>query len=143
MTRWVLPLTAALVVFGTGCARPDSPHGFRLPEGNAAAGRVVFADFGCGDCHRVEGEAFAAPHAAALPIVLGGQVALVPTAGQLTTDITCPSARLTGRYPREVVAVGSRSKMPEFARRMTVQQVADLVAFLQPRYERATAPMPF
>lgn len=48
-----LILTVMLMV---ACApKPESSRGFRLPDGDAAAGRATFVRLNCHGCHEVEG----------------------------------------------------------------------------------------
>ena len=68
------------------------------------------------------------------PIALGGLRALPPTDGELTTDIILPSSHFARGYPAEQVQVGAKSKMPDYASRVTIRQLADLVAFLRGQY---------
>jgi mono/diheme cytochrome c family protein len=117
----------------SACTGRRSPSGFRLPPGDAAAGQKTFADLQCTTCHSVAGVDLPAP-TIPNPVALGGRVALPPTDGDLTTDIIMPSSHFARGYPADQVQEGARSKMPDFTEKMTVRQLADLVAFLQVHY---------
>ncbi len=118
-------LIAAVVVVFAGCVPgPRSPSGFRLPPtGDVARGQATFLTFGCNECHEVAG-ATLPPTNIRPPVLirLGGMRPEPMTDGYLVTSIIYPSHR------------NGESRMPHFADRMTVQQVVDLVAFLQSRY---------
>jgi mono/diheme cytochrome c family protein len=128
---------AVLLLFALACGTGrKSASGFRLPDGNVEHGRVAFADLRCNACHRVQGLDLPKPTAhPEVPVLLGGRVPYARTDGELVTSIIDPSYRIAGGYPRELVAAGGRSRMPDMSDRITAHQVADLVAFLQSRYE--------
>lgn len=140
MTRKVtcalaLVLLAALLA---GCSGRHSPSGFRLPAGNALAGEKAFVELKCNTCHSVPGTSVPGP-TAETPVALGGRRMLVPTDGDLTTDIILPSSHFAEGYPAAQVQDGARSRMPDYTRQMTVRQLADLVAFLQSKYSVVVA----
>jgi len=68
-------------------------------------------------------------------VVLGGKVAHIETHGELVTSIINPSHGFSPRYPRAKVAEAGQSKMPKFNETMTVEQLIDLTAYLQSKYE--------
>lgn len=112
-----------------------SEKGFSLPEGNAADGKQAFVYLHCHECHSVAGEELPLLEAAAPPFVaLGGTVSRVKTYGELVTAIINPSHKLARGYPLDVVSNDGESKMPVYNRYMTVQELIDIVAFLQPHY---------
>ena len=121
-----------------GCeADRMSERGFSLPAGNALAGREAFVYMHCHECHTVVGEEFPAVAMADPPFVeLGGKVTRVKTYGELVTAIINPSHKLAQGYPAEqVTSNGEQSKMPVYNGYMTVQELIDIVAFLQPHYD--------
>ena len=111
------------------------PHGmaegwtFRLPEGNANAGRRAFADFECYKCHQAPGENF-------------------PRSGG-TGDVGPDLSRMGPLHPPEYFAEAilnpnavltegpgflgpdGKSRMPSYSESMTLQQLVDLVAYLR------------
>ena len=114
---------------------PTSARGFRLPDGDPDAGRSVFASRHCVDCHSVEGAEFDATGSEQLlDVRIGGKVLRVRTYGELVTAVINPSHRLTGAYAKEVGTTGGDSPMPDYNQEMTVQELIDLVAFLQSTY---------
>ena len=114
---------------------PRSSKGFSLPDGDVAAGQANFVELGCTACHTVEGTEFPGePATRAIEVRLGGKVHKVRTYGQLVTAIVHPSHDLARGYDEEVVSKDGESLMANFNDIMTIQQLIDLVAFLQSRY---------
>lgn len=123
-----------------GCG-PESPLGFSLPDGDAAAGHQAFVDLRCNACHEVAGVPVEYLEGIA-HVTLGGKTTRVRTYGELVTSIINPSHRIapphrvTGTIP-EGVSVMTYAYLNDV---MTVQQLVDLVAFLQPTYEVVQPP---
>jgi mono/diheme cytochrome c family protein len=133
-----LILVLAALAGLTACeADRMSEKGFSLPEGNALNGKEAFVYMHCHECHTVVGEEFPAVPLADPPYVeLGGKVSRVKTYGQLVTAIINPSHKLAQGYPVEQVSNdGESSKMPVYNGYMTVQELIDIVSFLQPHYD--------
>jgi len=125
-------LTILLLACDTG---PKSGRGFRLPEGDPEKGKVAFTDLKCNECHIVKGVDLAPPSGSShVMVTLGGETYQIHTYGDLVTSIINPSHRITRGYPKEAVEQGGKSKMLNFNGVMTVQQMIDLVAFLQSHY---------
>ena len=132
----LLALTGLVALSGCDQAAKMSEKGFRLPDGNADAGRVTFLEMECHQCHTIKGVELPAIDGQMEPYVeLGGEVTSVKTYGELVTAIINPSHRLAAGYERSVVAQGKVSKMAVYNEVMTIQQLIDLVMFLQPTYE--------
>ena len=131
---WVVPVFVAALV---ACERDMmSERGFALPAGDAEAGRQAFIELQCYDCHTLDGEEFPTVENKEPPYVaLGGKVARVKTYGQLVTAIINPSHKLAANYAKELVAVDGESKMAYYNDHMTVQQLIDVVTYLQPHYD--------
>ena len=69
-------------------------------------------------------------------VELGGSVTRVKTYGELVTAIINPSHKLADGYATDVVAeADGRSKMYVYNGYMTVQELIDIVMFLQPEYD--------
>jgi mono/diheme cytochrome c family protein len=116
---------------------PESALGFRLPDGNADRGLEVFTRLQCHACHSVEGLELRYLGTGAADVKLGGTVTRVKTYGELVTSIINPSHKLAPGYRPDAVSTDGESLMT-LARVndvMTVQQLIDIVAFLQARYE--------
>ena len=129
---WVGVLT--LVVAGCNSG-PKSGKGLYLPEGNVEKGQAAFVALGCNQCHRVKGVELPAPVSmVASNVVLGGEVERIQTHGELVTAIINPSHGFAVGFNKELAKDG-KSPMRNFNEQMTVQQLIDIVAFVQSRYE--------
>jgi hypothetical protein len=73
---------------------------------------------------------------------LGGPTTRVQTYGQLVTSIINPSHKLIKRYPQDQISSEGQSFMPTMNEFLTVQQLIDLVAFLQDQYQ-VVVPEPY
>jgi L-cysteine S-thiosulfotransferase len=129
---------AALLACATGRS-----SGIHLPQGDADRGRAAFVDLRCHVCHQIDGFDPPTPIMARTRVALGGQTARVKTYGDLVTSIANPSHRLARGYPPETVAVDGVPLMSliYLNELMTVQQLVDLVAFLQTQYEVVPPPI--
>lgn len=125
-----------MALLAAGCEPgPKSPRGFRLPDGNAEKGQAAFVKLQCNTCHTVTGVELPPPQAKSpVAVTLGGEVTRVRTYGDLVTSIINPSHVISANYRVELKA--ANSPMPQFNRDMTVEQMIDLVAFLQPRFKK-------
>jgi hypothetical protein len=137
-------VVAVLILFAgialaCGTGRKGSA-GFRLPDGDPAKGREAFVANRCYACHVVNGVELGTPFAEGVPIRLGGSVPTLPTDGQLATAILSPSHRLT-RGPGNAVRSGKLSRMGDFTESMTLREMIDIVAFLQPTYKEQRPPV--
>lgn len=132
--------TGGVMVLAVACS-----DGLYVPEGDAEAGREVFAALECHHCHEVLGEDFPAPAAdPPVPVVLGS-----PTGGKsrqyLAESIIAPSHRFAqapleivsydppqvGRPEYENIREGEESRMGDFNDALTVGEWCDLVAYLE------------
>jgi sulfur-oxidizing protein SoxX len=117
---------------------PKSSLGFSLPAGNIEAGREAFTKFQCSDCHVVAGlETERATLEPQLNLPLGGKTPRIQSYGQLVTSIINPSHKISKKYGSTEVTNGAHSKMPNYNYAITVNELIDLVAFLQSKYELA------
>ena len=134
----------SLLALVTGCVRTEkSATGFRLPDGDAERGRILFTELRCHECHRLDGiELQQAATGLARPVLLGGETLYAKTDGDLVTSIIHPSHRISRVYPTELVSVDGKSKMRDYNDALTVRQLIDLVAFLHSRYRTVPPPMP-
>jgi len=134
-----------LAFLTAACNNPKSSAGFHLPDGDAERGKAVFLELKCHTCHTVAGTDIPVPskdYAYVRVVVLGGEVARVKTYGELVTSIINPSHSLAPGYPKELITREGQSAMTNFNNTMTVQQLIDLVAFLQSRYKLLVAEVP-
>ena len=133
----ILTLLLALVVGLSGCdkERAMSERGFRLPDGNAAAGRETFLYMHCNQCHTIDGEELPAVPGFEPFVELGGAVTRVKSYGELVTAIINPSHKIAEGYPEDLVSEDGKSKMYNYNGFMTVQELTDIVMFLQSHYD--------
>lgn len=130
--------TLACAVTLQACApAPQSAQGFRLPDGDPDRGIAAFTAMHCNACHTVEGLDIAYLGTGPQQIGLGGKTTRVKTYGELVTSIINPSHRLAPGYrpgdgPTDHTSPMSRARLNDV---MTVQQLTDLVAFLQAQYQ--------
>ncbi|MFT5313938.1 MAG: sulfur-oxidizing protein SoxX [Paraglaciecola sp.] len=139
MNKLTALLCLMLALSLLGCdSGPDSPRGFSLPEGDIAKGETVFMKYQCLSCHSLQGyEDESIAKEFSQPVMLGGTSSLVKTYGQLVTSVINPSHKLAPRssFLESVTNEAGNSKMRLFNDVMTVSELVDLVAFLQPKYE--------
>lgn len=115
---------------------PKPSRGFTLPEGNAGEGEAAFSKFLCGDCHLIAGkEDLRAVIEPRMNLPLGGRAARVNTYGELVTSIINPSHAISKKFPGIEVSEEGQSKMRNYNSVMTVNELIDLVAFLQAQYD--------
>ncbi|MFT4746861.1 MAG: sulfur-oxidizing protein SoxX [Congregibacter sp.] len=118
---------------------PDSPKGFSLPKGDIVKGEKVFMQYQCQSCHILESyddDSLIKEFDTLVP--LGGTSSLVKTYAQLVTSVINPSHKLAPRsrsIEEKLTNDDGSSKMRVFNDVMTVQELIDLVAFLQPKYK--------
>jgi mono/diheme cytochrome c family protein len=100
------------------------------------AGQTTFAALGCINCHQVDGVSFTATGLMQPEriIPLGGEQPKAKTYGQLVTAIIHPNAAILKDDPDFVDSEGN-TLMPDYTQMMTVQQMTDLVTFLQAHYD--------
>lgn len=135
--RLLLILTGVILL--TGCEfGPDSPRGFSLPQGSPDKGETAIFRHRCLSCHEIVGlEAESATVAAEIPqkIVLGGQIRRVATYAELVTSVINPSHRISRTHEAYVKDQHGNSIMRNYNDVMTVSELVDIVAYLQPLYE--------
>lgn len=129
-------LIAIAILSGCDQEARMSQQGFRLPDGDAEAGRAAFLFMQCHQCHTIAGEQLPEFPGMDPPYVeLGGKVSRVKTYGELITAIINPSHKLARGYAKEVVADNGESRMYIYNSHMTVQELIDIVMYLQPKYD--------
>lgn len=132
--KFMLPIMFSLIVLTSGCGR-KSAVGFRLPDGNVEKGKAAFIELKCHSCHTVDGVTLPPPTVSkSKAIAIGGEVTRIKTYGELVTAIIHPSHRLSADVKKQWEIDGKLSPMPDYNRVMTVEQMINLVTFLQSRY---------
>ncbi len=110
-----------------------------LPHGAVTRGEAAFRDLWCHSCHTVKGHEtiFPAPTAQPpVPVVLGDEPRRRTRMDRIQSIVN-PSHRIDPAYQRELVASGKLSRMGDYNETLTLQQLSDLVEFL----DRASGPM--
>jgi mono/diheme cytochrome c family protein len=134
-TALALAATLMLAVPAPQAQPPHAGHGtppgwtFRWPAGDPARGRQVFVRLECYGCHEVKGERFPAPGETGK---VGPELAAMGPlheAEYFAEAIVNPSAVIEPGKGYE--APDGSSRMPSYNDTVTVQEVADLVAFLR------------
>jgi mono/diheme cytochrome c family protein len=129
----------ALTLTIAGCSQgPDSPKGFSLPQGDVVKGEAAFMKYQCLACHSIDGYSDeSVVKQFETPIQLGGTSSMVTTYAQLVTSIINPSHRIANRSigNEEATNDDGSSNMQIYNDVMTVSELTDIVAFLQPKYK--------
>lgn len=135
----ILYATLLLISVG-GCAtHPDYATQFRFPInwGNIEAGKTAFIELQCNQCHTVNGVELPVYEGdSPLQLELGGEIQYAKTYADLVTSIINPSHVVSEKYLQTLPPDKrrtARSIMP-FREKMTVQQLIDIVTFLNSRY---------
>lgn len=134
---FLTPLFLLFLILASCDIGPNSGRGFSLPEGSVEAGRVTFVELECNSCHSVgDIERVAGREGPDINVRLGGPVSSVKTYGDLVTSVINPSHRINRHYnDQELVTGDNESKMMLYNDVMTVQQLVDLVTWLESNYE--------
>jgi sulfur-oxidizing protein SoxX len=115
----------------SGCTNPD----FNLPVGNEEAGRATFALLQCNECHSVEGVHYVGSEIHDINVKLGGPTTKVKTYADLVTSIINPSHKLSRGFDNNTVTTEGESQMRSYNEYMTVEELTDIVTFLESKYE--------
>lgn len=123
----------------TGCSQgPDSPKGFSLPQGDVVKGETAVMKHQCLACHTIDGvNDDSVVKQFETPIQLGGTSSMITTYAQLVTSIINPSHKIATRAigNDEATNEDGSSNMQVYNDVMTVSELTDIVAFLQPKYK--------
>ena len=141
MTARIPAVAACLLTLALGACDKEqlmSERGFRLPDGDPVAGRETFLYMQCNQCHTIKGVDLPTVPGSEPYVRLGGSTSRVKTYGELVTAIVNPSHKLADGYPAEDVSENGESKMYIYNQYMTVQELTDIVRFLQPHYQVVT-----
>ena len=111
-------------------------RGFALPTGNIEEGKATYKRLACNTCHSIS-EIEWKGGSDSLKIQLGGEVPTRKTYGDLVTSVINPTHKIARRDKQknatETTEAGL-SKMKNYNKIMTVQELIDLVTFLQSEY---------
>ena len=125
---------AVILFLVAGCE--NEGKGFSLPEGDVDKGRMTFERLACTNCHSLRG-ADAPEYAKDKPlhVILGGTTTRVRTYGDLVTSVINPSHRIAYASQGDAKDADGRSNMRNYNETMTVQELVDIVTYLQTTYK--------
>ena len=135
--NFLIPLFILFLLLASCDFGPNSGRGFSLPEGNVDKGRTTFVELECNACHSVgDIERVAGSEEPDINVKLGGRATAIKTYGDLVTSVINPSHKTSRRYTHQNIATEGRElKMVAYNELMTVQQLVDLVTYLESNYE--------
>ena len=111
----------------------EQARGFALPEGEIEKGKVTYKRLACNECHSISNIEWKGGKDN-LKIQLGGDVSTQKSYGYLVTSVINPSHKVAPRYREKTSTEGDLSKMKNYNDIMTVQELIDIVTFLQSEY---------
>lgn len=142
LTKWPIKvesilnkLPALLIFLGIvliyGCDHQS--QGFALPPGGLEEGKLAFSISGCDKCHSVGNIEWKGTNED-VHIRLGGEVSSLKTYGELVTSIIHPNHEVDKKHKDIALNNLGLSKMENFNQSLTVQELVDIVAYLQSEY---------
>jgi len=139
-------LFAGALVFAVSCNTQS--RGCVLPPGDAENGKRLFTGLNCDDCHSIADIPWKGSKDANAPhVALGGTVSEMKAYGELVTSVINPSHKISKTYREEAGATlpGGRSRMEQYNYNevMSVEELIDIVAFLQSEYRLVMPDNPY
>lgn len=132
-----LGLFLLMMIFAAACDQQG--QGFALPQGDVEKGQSTFIRLACNECHSV-GEIKWGGNDENMHITLGGKTPSTITYGELITSVINPSHKIAKRYQETTADEAGNSKMRIYNEVMSVQELVDIVTFLQTEYELTPPP---
>ena len=124
--------------------KESQSKGFALPEGDVKDGRMAFAALNCNNCHSIGSLQWNGDESQGdIHIPLGGEVSKIKTYGELVTSVINPNHKIARKYRDDAVTFSGNSRMRTYNSVMTVQELVDIVTFLQDEYDVVTPEMPY
>lgn len=114
----------------------EQARGFALPEGDIEKGKMTYKRLACNECHSISNIEWKGGEDN-LKVQLGGEVSKLKSYGDLVTSVINPSHKVAPRYKEKSSTEGSLSIMNNYNEVMTVDELIDLIAFLQSEYHVA------
>ena len=125
-----------IAAFALAISCNSDAHGFVLPQGEDIVGEQVFIEMHCNQCHSVGEIPWGGnKEAGDVHVELGGIVGKVKTYGELVTSVIHPNHKIASGYKEEGVNKFGRSRMKNYNEIMSVQQLIDVVTYLQSEYD--------
>ena len=143
---WALWLTILAFAMITACQ--SNSKGFVLPEGDTELGAKVFTELNCDRCHSIGDIKWSGSEAYDDPYVkLGGEVSQIKTYGELVTSVINPSHKISEKSLSDgSITLGegmSKMEMYRYNQIMTVDELVNVVAYLQAHYELVRPDNPY
>ncbi len=125
--RWCLLISAAALLLA-GCSTADTSNYQRLPPGDASRGAQLFQQSvngapPCASCHSLDGSVIVGPSLKGISTRASTRIAGLDAPHYLYQSITRPAAYLVSGYSNLMYNL--------FDQKLTRQQLADLIAYLQ------------
>ena len=145
INKFLINLPNYLIVFVLLCGSllisscNSQARGFALPEGDIEKGKVTYKRLACIECHSIPNIEWKGGKDN-LKIHLGGEVTSLKTYGDLVTSVINPSHKVASFYNQKTSTEGGLSNMKNYNEIMTVQELIDLVTFLQSEYQVISPP---
>ena len=136
----VLAVLLFFVLFFTSNGCDQQSLGFALPPGDVTDGRAIFEEMACNQCHSVADIDWLGVEGEDFNLKLGGEVIKVKTYGELVTSVINPSHRISRLFKGEMPSRDAQSPMPSYNQIMTVQELTDLITFLEKQYDLKPPP---
>lgn len=143
--KFLINLPNYLIVFVLLCGSllisscNSQARGFALPEGDIEKGKVTYKRLACIECHSIPNIEWKGGKDN-LKIPLGGEVTSLKTYGDLVTSVINPSHKVASFHNQKTSTEGGLSNMKNYNEIMTVQELIDLVTFLQSEYQVVSPP---
>lgn len=112
----------------------EQARGFALPEGDIEKGIATYKRLSCNECHIISDIEWISG-SDSIKIYLGGEVSDKKSYGDLVTSVINPSHKIAQRYKQKFTTEEGLSKMKNYNEVMTVQELINLVTFLQSEYK--------
>ena len=136
--RLFAPVVALSLLIVSGLlAEPDAPKRTIIPEGSTTAGKTLFVEKGCYQCHVADGiKAPASDLDKNLTIDLGGNDHAGWTRDQFARSIMAPNHTVSEEYRKVMMTLGANfeaenSPMPGFNDMLTLSDLIHLTTFLE------------
>jgi len=127
------------VILISACS-DQQQQGFSLPEGDAQAGQLLFAQYEFIECHTIAGTDLINDESKliendGISVELGGEKEQAQSYADLVTSVINPSHRLAEGYDLEQITYDEgNSKMTYYNSVMTVDELIDIVTYLETKY---------
>lgn len=133
MNHSVYPIS--LIIFLSCALSGCDSKEFNLPRGDVEVGRATFVLLQCNECHYVEGVQYVGSDKHKTMVDLGGKTSKVKSYADLVTSVINPSHRLPAKVDNTIIDEDGKSRMRNYNEIMSVQELIDVVTFIESRYE--------